>query len=125
MSKKTALFDEMGGEQVLRPLMDAFVERMVADDFIGFFFKHVALKRLKALEFPYAAQILGASDIVYGGRDLRCVHQPLGIMPGQFQRRLLLLRKTLEDFQISEAVAKALLQHSEDLASSVIATSKN
>ncbi len=98
----------MGGEPVLRAVIDAFVTKLSSDPMIGFFFASVNLTRLKELEFQHAAEFLGG-PYTYKGRPLNKAHAPHRIMGGQFARRLVILRETLHEQGVPEAVVEAWL----------------
>jgi hemoglobin len=107
---ESSLFEELGGEPALRAIIDRFVERVVADTMIGFFFARVSKDRLKQFEYEFAAAHLGA-DIVYSGRPLRDAHQKHAIMGGQFRRRLTILEQTLREFEVPEHIVKHWIGH--------------
>ena len=69
------------GEEKLRAIIDAFVDRVMDDVMIGFFFRHVNRERLKELEYQHAAEFLEA-DVKYRGRALRDAHGKHPIMGG-------------------------------------------
>lgn len=113
-------YQELGGEPTLRRIVDRFVDRMVSDIMIGFFFRSVDKERLKQKEFEFAARHLGAC-IEYTGRPLESAHRIHGILDGQFQRRLTLLRETLEEFQVPLRVQDAWISHTRSLEHQVVA----
>ena len=106
----TSYVEQLGGEGRLRMVVGAFVDRMAQDQMIGFFFRRVPLPALKEREFEHAAAHLG-SDIAYRGRPLRAAHGKLGILAGQFRRRLVLLEEVLAEFGAPPAVVNAWLAH--------------
>lgn len=107
---KGTLFEQLGGEPVLRAIIDRFVDRVYADTMIGFFFARVKKSRLKQLEYEFAAQHLGA-DIAYSGRPLGEAHKKHAIMGGQFRRRLTLLEQTLEEFNVAQPIIDHWVNH--------------
>jgi len=111
-------FEDLGGEPVLRPLVDDFVERCFDDTMIGFFFARASRERTKRFEYQHAAEFLGA-DVHYGGRSIREAHARHRIMGGQFARRLTLLRQTLDDHGVPAATRDAWLAHQESLRAEV------
>ena len=113
-----SLFDQLGGEPVLRAIIDHFIDRVVADTMIGFFFARINKDRLKQLEYEFAAQHLGA-DVVYSGRQIHEAHQRHAIMGGQFRRRLVLLKETLAAFDVPEHIVEHWVQHTLALEGSV------
>jgi hemoglobin len=102
MGERT-LFEQMGGEPALRRVIDRFVDRVFEDTMIGFFFKRASRERIKQKEYELAAGHLGA-NVVYTGRPLAEAHAPHPIMGGQFDRRLQILKDTLDEFSVPEAV---------------------
>lgn len=88
-------FERVGGEAVVRAIVDRFVDRQFDDRIIGFFFAGKDRARVKQFEYEHAASILGA-PVVYGGRPIPALHRPLRINAGQFRRRLALLRQEIE-----------------------------
>jgi truncated hemoglobin YjbI len=117
MSERT-LFDELGGEPALRRIIDRFVDRVFDDVMIGFFFRNASRDRIKAKEYEFAAQHLGAG-IEYTGRPLAEAHARHPIMGGQFMRRLQILKDTLEEFSVPERVREHWIRHTEELRSSI------
>lgn len=113
-----SLFEQLGGEPVLRAIIDRFVDRVMADTMIGFFFARVNKERLKRLEYEFAAEHLGA-DVVYTGRSLQQAHQRHPIMGGQFRRRLVILKETLAEFGVADNIVEHWVAHTLALESSV------
>lgn len=112
------MFDELGGEPVLRAIIDRFIDRVVADTMIGFLFSRVSVERLKRMEYEFAAQHLGA-DVVYSGRPIAEAHKKHRIMGGQFRRRLTILRETLEEFAVPRHIVDHWIAHTLALESQV------
>lgn len=117
VSERT-LFDELGGEPVLRKIVDRFVDRVFDDVMIGFFFRNADRERIKQKEYEFAARHLGA-DIEYTGRPIAEAHAAHPIMGGQFMRRLKILEETLREHGVPDAVREHWLAHTEKLRSAV------
>ena len=109
-----SLFDELGGEPVLRKIIARFVDRVFDDVMIGFFFRKVSREHLAAREYEFAARHLGA-DVVYTGRPIAEAHAAHPIMGGQFMRRLKILDDTLLESGVPERVREHWLRHTESL----------
>ncbi len=109
-----SLFDELGGEKVLRAIIDRFVDRIFDDVMIGFFFQNASRQRIKDKEYEFAARHLGA-DIVYTGRPLGQAHAAHRIMGGQFMRRLKILEETLEEFHVPPHIRQHWIAQTESL----------
>jgi hemoglobin len=116
----TTLFDQMGGEPALRAVIDRFIDRVFDDMMIGFFFQNAntSRQRVKAKEYEFAARHLGA-EVPYTGKSIREAHAPHPIMGGQFNRRLQILRETLEEMHVPEPVREHWLKHTEALRAQV------
>jgi hemoglobin len=114
-----SLFEKLGGEPVLRRVIDHFVDRVFDDVMIGFFFRAASRERVKAKEYEFAARHLGAG-IPYTGRPIKDAHAAHPIMGGQFNRRLQILKETLEEMGVSEEIRDHFVQHTEALRGQVI-----
>ena len=119
MSEQMDLLAQMGGLDALRPVIFDFVDRVRADVMIGFHFNGVDADVLKQRELEFTARALGA-DIPYTGRGMRHAHASHPILPGQFYRRLTILRETLRDHAVPQHIADALLTHTERLRDLIV-----
>lgn len=119
---RSSLMSAMGGEPVLRAVINRFVDRMFTDLMIGFFFRDADRARVKEKEYELAAQLLGAS-VRYTGRPLKEVHGPHRIMGGQFARRSQILREVLAEFEVPEPVVTAWFEHIEALRDQITSNS--
>lgn len=108
-----SLYDELGEER-LRRIINAFVDRIFGDLMIGFFFRNADRDRIKEMEFQFTARFLGA-DIEYQGQPLAEAHRQHPIMGGQFARRLQILRETLEEHRVPPHIQAAWIAHTESL----------
>jgi hemoglobin len=115
---ETSLFDQLGGEPVLRSVIGRFVDRMFSDAMIGFFFRKADRQRIKEKEYELAAQHLGA-PVAYTGRPIQQVHAAHPIMGGQFARRLEILRQTLTEAGLPDVVIAHFIAHAESLRGQV------
>lgn len=109
-----SLFDHLGGELTLRQIIDTFIDRVFADQMIGFFFRNADKRRLKEMEYQLAAGFLGAG-IQYQGRPLDKAHAKHAIMGGHFARRRQILKETLEFYEVAGTIKEAWLRHTDDL----------
>ena len=114
----TTPFSELGGEPVLRKVIDRFVDRVFADVMIGYLFARADKERIKQKEFEHAAEHLGAG-IPYTGRPLADAHRRHQIRGGQFMRRIQILRETLDEAGVPEAVKERFLAHNLALESQI------
>jgi truncated hemoglobin YjbI len=109
MTERT-LFDELGGEAVLRPLIERFVDRVFDDVMIGYLFRGADRDRIKQKEYEHAAAHLGG-PVVYTGRPLAQAHAPHRIRGGQFMRRVQILKETLAEYGAPPRVVEHFIQH--------------
>lgn len=107
-------FEQLGGELVLRRIIDRFVDRVFEDPMIGFFFASASRERIKEKEYEFAAAHLGA-PVEYTGRPLPEAHARHPIMGGHFMRRYRILEQTLQESGAPPAVIERWLAHTEKL----------
>jgi hemoglobin len=109
-----SLFEQLGGEDKLREIIGAFIDRVFEDRMIGFFFRNSDKRRIKELEYQLTARFLGA-DVVYQGLPLDKAHAKHPIMGGHFARRRQILQETLESYRVPELIKEVWLQHTDAL----------
>ena len=102
----------------LRKVIDAFVEKVVGDPMIGFFFQSISVDVLKKREFELAASWMG-HPVKYTGRPLKAAHAQHPINGGHFDRRRTILKETLERFGVDESLKDAWLTHTDALRAQV------
>lgn len=117
------LFNQLG-EARLRAVVDDFYTRVLADHMIGFMFEDVVRRmgrqHLVDREFELIANLLGAKEIPYQGRPMKQAHARHAIFVGFFDRRLQILRETLRDNAVPEAIQQAWLDHTQSLRDQII-----
>ena len=111
-------FEQVGGEAGLRAIIDAFVDGCFDDVMIGFLFGRASRARVKRFEYEHAAEHLGAG-VTYGGRSLDSAHARHRIFGGQFDRRLQILRRTLDRHAVPAPVRDRWLAHHESLRAQI------
>lgn len=107
------------GEPTLRAVIDAFVDEMVGDAMIGFFFRGVDVPRLKRREYQFTARFLGATGMAYEGRPMGRVHARHAIMGGQFDRRRQILKEAMAAHGVPPDIEAAWLAHVDKLRSTI------
>lgn len=105
-------FERLGGEAVLRPIIERFVERMFDDRIVGFLFVRSDRARVAQHEYEHTAKVLGAT-LPYTGRAIPELHRPLRINNGQFRRRLALLRQELERGGVPHDISALVIEAQE------------
>ena len=109
-----SMFEELGGEQKLREIVDDFIDRCFSDTMIGFLFARAERERIKGFEYQHAARFLGA-PVDYEGRPLNEAHGPHRILGGQFDRRRQILIETLNDQAVPATIRDAWIAHQDSL----------
>jgi hemoglobin len=112
-------YERLGGEQILRAIIDDFVDRVFADVMIGFIFTGKDRARIARMEFLLASEQLGGPHS-YTGRPLHTVHRPLPIMGGHFDRRRTILENTLRDHEVPPEIIEAWLAHVDALRGQIL-----
>jgi len=116
--QESSLFERLGGEPVLRAIIERFVDRLFDDLMIGYLFRAADRERVKAKEFEFAAQHLGA-PVAYTGRVIKEAHRAHRITGGQFMRRLQILKETLAAFRVPPEVSDAWVAHTLSLQAEI------
>lgn len=107
--EKETLFERIGGEEGVVRLVTAFYERVISDELLAPFFKHVPMEHLQAMQKEFFSEALGG-PLYYTGRSMRQVHAGRGIEREHLKRFVKHLLDTLEaereDLDISEQDVK-------------------
>ena len=104
------LHELAGGEPALRLVVQDFYDRVFPDVMIGYFFKGQDHARLVELELQFALHLLGA-NVQYTGRPIGEAHATHRILSGHFNRRLQILKETLRDHDLPQAVQERWIEH--------------
>ena len=68
-----ALYDLIGGKQVLTAAIESFYRRVLADESLGHFFKNTDMAHLHARQSMFLSMLLGGR-IVYTGKAIGAAH---------------------------------------------------
>ena len=98
-------FERLGGEDGVRVVVEAFLERIFRDPLIGFFFHRASRARVRELEVRFAVVHLGG-PAGYRGRSMREAHEQHRIFEGQFERRMTIVRETLQMLEVPADIAR-------------------
>jgi hemoglobin len=80
---QSSLYEIIGGEAALPPVVDDFYDRVLADPELRGFFAGTNMNRLKARQVEFFAAALGG-PLPYTGPSLRDAHQGRGIEQKHF-----------------------------------------
>lgn len=91
------LIPEIGGEEAVSRILLRFYERMASDTMLGFFFAGKNLEVIASKQKEFLLRAAGQKPS-YSGRPPAQAHLLLPpILPGHFDRRILLLREILAE----------------------------
>ncbi len=90
--------------------MRDFYDRIFDDVIIGFLFANSDKEALIDSQFHYVTSVLGDRSGEYGGPTIRAAHKELPILPGQFDRRHMLLKLVLLEYGVPDHVTQAWLE---------------
>ncbi|SDQ05567.1 group 1 truncated hemoglobin [Quadrisphaera sp. DSM 44207] len=78
-------YERVGGGPAVAEVVDAFYQRVLADDALAPYFAGVDLARLERHQALLVSQVMGG-PVEYDGRDLRTAHAGLRVTDGDFDR---------------------------------------
>lgn len=117
-----SLLEEQNGPQSLEKIVTDFYDQVFSDVMIGFFFFGKNKKHLIQKEIELISELLGGPEN-YQGVELEKAHRHLKIFKGHFDRRVQILKETLEKYSVPKEVKEVWLTHSKRLHDKII--SKN
>lgn len=91
-----SLFEQLGGADGIRRVVDALTARLEADPELGALFAGVDGAALRHHRERYLAAVLGGPE-GYTGRGLRDAHRPLAITEAEFDRFLALAAESARE----------------------------
>lgn len=122
MHQKPSLFQRIGGEQAIGPLVDEFYERIINDENLAPFFKNSSVDHIRTMQREFLTVALGG-DPVYSGRPLAHVHHGRGIKPSHFQLFVDHLGKVLEAHGIAEEEMVEVIEHVNTYVDEIVGSS--
>ncbi len=108
------------GPDKLREVITDFYDRLFSDLMIGFLFQGKPKQQLIEREWQFTANFLGG-NVPYEGRTIRKAHARSPILGGHFERRLQILRETMNAHQVPAAVQEPWIAHTQALRAQVTA----
>jgi hemoglobin len=115
------LYDRLGGRDGIRAVVDAFYDRLVADEELGPLFEDADVERLRRTQTDFLCEAAGGPE-TYDAAPIREAHRHVPLTPAHLQRAVRLLSRTLEEFDVpeddAEKVIGAIAAHEEDLVAS-------
>src|SRR5580704_10543561 len=104
-----SLYDDMGGEAGVRPVLTTLCDRVLDDRMVGFLFAGKDKEKLITHQLWFTARFLGGPSR-YEGKSIPDAHAALPLLPGHFDRRHHLLKQVLAEHRVPAAVAEEWLR---------------
>lgn len=99
------LFGQLGGEEGIARIVDAFYARVVTDDLLAPWFDSIDMVSLKAHQRAFLTVALGGPE-AYDGRSMRNAHAGPGIGDAEYTRALAHLADALDECGVpADAIA--------------------
>ncbi|MCS6900269.1 MAG: group 1 truncated hemoglobin [Myxococcales bacterium] len=118
----STLFDQVGGEEKLRRILEDLYQRLFDDPMVGFLFAGHDRERIVAMQLAFTRRMLGDTSACYTGKSIPEAHASLPILPGHFDRRHKLLADVLQEHGVPEEVQQAWLQLDQGFRTSLLKT---
>jgi hemoglobin len=120
MSEPT-LYDRLGEREGIRAVVDDFYDRLVADDELGEFFEDADLETLRRTQTDFLCEAAGGPE-TYDATPVREAHLEVPFTPAHIQRALDLLAESLDEFDVPDDDADAVVQAVASYESDLLAT---
>ena len=118
-----SLYSELGGAPALRAVVEAFYERVLADEALRPFFAATDMPRLKAHQAAFLGSVLGAAA-GHGGTDLRSAHAGRGIGDEHFDRVARHLQDALVSLGVRDEHVRTIATAAASLRGDVVAADR-
>jgi len=103
------LYERLGGHDGIRAVVDDFYDRLVADDDIGPFFEGSDLAKLRRTQTDFLCEAAGGPE-TYDAEPIREAHIDVPFTPEHIQRAVELLYRSLEEFDVADDDADAVVE---------------
>ena len=120
MTTEITLFDRLGGESTLLPVITSFYDKTLTDDLLAYFFAPLDLSQQARMLTEFLTVALGGPGR-YSGRALRIAHAGLpGLTDEHFDRVVTLLGAALREAGVDEVDIGAVAAAAETLRADVL-----
>ena len=114
-----SLYDEIGGQAVIKSAVTVFYSRVTEDDTLAAWFEGVDLSRLRAHQRAFLATALDGPP-VFAGRNLAEAHAGMAITDEAFTTIVEHLAVTLEDLAVQPAIIARVRERLEAVRPEVV-----
>jgi truncated hemoglobin YjbI len=102
MTAELTLYERLGGSEAIRPVTEAFYQKVLADEDLAPYFAFVNMDRLVGMQTSFLTMAFGGPSS-YNGRSLRDAHAGLrDLSDDHFDRVVGHLAQTLKEFGVSD-----------------------
>jgi len=108
VTQELTLYDQVGGASALEAVVDAFYDRVLADDHLEGFFRSTDMTKQRAFMRAFLAMALGGPN-EYDGRPMKEAHEQLGITELHFGLFAGHLAATLEAASVSQDMVNEIV----------------
>jgi hemoglobin len=95
------LFTKLGGQETIQKVVDAFYEKVLADETVSSFFTNTDMEQQRRHQALFIGYALG-SGVEFTGRSMAKAHEGMNLQPRHFEAIVRHLTSTLKEFGVSE-----------------------
>jgi len=114
-----SMFERYGGFASVSKIVMAFYDKALDSDIIGDYFEDVDIKALIDHQTKFIAHVMGG-PASYSNDALRTIHERHQIDRAAFDEMALLLRETLEEFDLAPADVDTIMVQISDRAPFIV-----
>jgi hemoglobin len=108
MTEET-LYERLGERAGIRAVVDDFYDRLLADDELGPFFADADVEELRRTQTDFLCEAAGGPE-TYDAAPVREAHLDVPFTPAHIQRAIELLEESLDEFDVPETEASAVVE---------------
>lgn len=116
------LYEQVGGSQTIKKLVDIFYDRVLADASLAPFFPDTDMESLRAQQVMFLAMLLGRAR-TFSGQDLTTAHAPAraqGLTDGHFDALLRHFEASMRELEIAEDYTRQVVARIEATRDAVL-----
>lgn len=113
------LYDKLGGEDVIRKVVDTFYELVLKDETVNHFFANTDMEKQRLHQTKFISFALGGPGR-YTGQSMEKVHTGMNLQPEHFDAIVKHLHDALAHFQVDKADISQALQTVETLRDDIL-----
>ena len=118
--KLKKIVDEVGGPEKIESILRAFYSQMEKDILVGYFFSGKNLEHIILQQKSFFLRSAGITPSYSGKSPARAHDQLPKILKGHFDRRLVLLKQTLESFGLSQESIRDWISFEESFRKAIV-----